>query len=325
VIEAEQERRWQDWILGNPVFTDPEQRYSLSPQVELIYGDFTSECLKSERGLVQYVLRFANGNEPRSAAQQFLEVPPKLDQLPASPEEMLRFVGADPTDPRPAKQLEALRSGLDELRQAQPVAETILSSLRLQLSEPSLTERRQRLRDFLSRVESNHSKTADEYMINEAQLPRELKIIPIVRRGQGTLKIEPHYIIGDADAFEEYARVLFLGSRGDEDFGRDLCRCNLATCDGFFLRDTAKRRGAPKLKYCPETDHGDMAHKLTEAKRQFDKKTRKRAVQLLTDKGVGPRAAKELVKETFKQHTGATPEQLANFARKAVGTARKHK
>lgn len=320
-----QRNSWQSWLRDNPDYAAPGQQFSLSPRVELVYGKLTSECVQSERGLIQYLLRFANGQEDRGGARQFLELPAELDWPSNSAEDMLRSVGADPTEPRLAKTLKLTREAVDDWKQMRPVAERDWATLRADLSEPRLTERRQRLKDFLSRVVLDRKGTADQFQIEEERLAGLLQIRPVLKRGKGSVVIEPYYIMGDADAFETYTCTLFLGIRDGQDFGGDLCQCNLADCKRFFLKERVSRKGPPQRKYCPNTDHADQAHKLTDARRQSDKNKRKRAQRLLIDRGYGPRAAEQLIKQAFESHRDATPEHLSDFARNAAKASRKHK
>jgi hypothetical protein len=232
---------------------------------------------------------------------------------------MLRSLGVDPTSSRSARLLELLRVDLGELRAAQPGWEAKLRSFRDACSEPRLVERRQRLREFLSTVRSNPERAADEFQIDEGELQSKLPLLLRLNRENGSIGLVEHYDISDPDAFDLYARLLFLGLREDEHIGKSLCQCNY--CHRFFLRRNEKRPGAPSLKSCPGTDHGVWADQDDSRRRKAESDKRKRAVKLLGNK----RDARDLVKEVFKQHPDATPEQLASYVRKLGTTARKHK
>jgi hypothetical protein len=71
-------RNWLQWIRQSSAFTAPGASFSLTSAVSSLYGRWGDEHLSSERGLIEYALKFAN-NEADLASSDFFR------GMPASP------------------------------------------------------------------------------------------------------------------------------------------------------------------------------------------------------------------------------------------------
>jgi hypothetical protein len=86
--------------------------------------------------------------------------------------------------------------------------------------------------------------------------------------------------------------VLDIIARGE--YARRLTRCALESCGRFFFQEFGKKR---PYSYCPDTDHREQAHKLSNPKRAADTRARKKAQELLMhEHRISRRDAPELVK-----------------------------
>jgi hypothetical protein len=241
--------------------------------------------------------------------------------------------------------LESSRAAIDHLLTSRPAHEALLRVMREEMSESALRERRIRTREFLDGVKSNLARAADEFQVDPVRLRTILRVEPRVERGAGSLRVLEHWFLDDADAFDLYARLLFLGPRAEtalgqrnpasrgrkpsttvEHFGRDLRKCRY--CDRFFLKPKSNGRdeegrhrvGRKKSSYCPDTECDRMAErKLNAPRRGADRDKRARAVKLLVSAGYRLTRVEELVKEAFEEDSSSSPEQLATYVKDKLG------
>jgi len=332
-VESErQQRKYRRWIAGCPEEITSGHRFAIGPKIALVYGDLTDEAERSERALVEYLLRFANGQEARVEARRYIESPSVI-QDPPDPATLLKSAGSDPADPRLTRMIELMGRTFSDWREATPSAQQERSEVVQMLSNASIQQRRGRLCEFLSEVVKNRGKAAAEFHLSDAQLD-QIKSVSVLLRGKGTVEIVQKVVLEDPDSFELFARSLLLKTRSQdgkiqkdqagEVGAKDLCKCSLDGCGTFFLKKSTGKQGRPRSHYCTQA-HGDKAHKRTEARRQSDKSRRKIAVRRLQTSGYGPASAKRLIAKMFDEHPGATAAELAAFARNTTVPEKNHK
>ena len=90
--------------------------------------------------------------------------------------------------------------------------------------------RRAKWREFLGRVLADRSEAADTSQ-NELESTGGSVAVADAASTLNGLKVQNHYIILDLDAFDTFVSLLLL----DEEFGGELCQCQLKNCGRFFL------------------------------------------------------------------------------------------
>lgn len=150
------------------------------------------------------------------------------------------------------------------------------------------------------------------------QMP-DIWVLPWGARTANGIGLHFRVLLLSAAALARFV-VLLLA---DESRDLGLCKCKLTRCGKFFLKAPTKgRRGAPQHVYCGPR-HMIEARKADAIVRAEGSRRRRGAERLLRD--IRPAARKAAVKQAFQHHPDATAEQLADYARALIQTARKHK
>jgi hypothetical protein len=174
---------------------------------------------------------------------------------------------------------------------------------------------RDRLTRFLAKLRTDRA-AAQRWVTK--QLPSGMS--PLIRRERtptGGMRLRVHILLRTPAALVEFLIQLLA----DEARPFKLGNCKLTKCPKVFLKALPKGRGAPR-KFCCE-DHMKEAHDADAIKRADRSRTRRAAENLLA--GIRPAVRKDAVMHAYKKHPEATVEQLAEYARERIQTARRHK
>jgi hypothetical protein len=88
-----------------------------------------------------------------------------------------------------------------------------------------------------------------------------IAMVPVDEFANGSLQTKYIWMPYDLRALVQWARSRLLVK--DRPYGDMLAKCAYEPCGNFFLsRPGLPRRGRPNVKYCPDRDCGDKAHKL---------------------------------------------------------------
>ena len=196
------------------------QQFGLGGTIQDIYGTARAEDLTDERALIEYVLRFANGEEDTDRRQWSLETQRKRH------EQHLQLT---------TRVADALARTSGEL-----VPERIEAA-------------RIRLRDVLVSIHEDRQQALGD---SSATLLRGVWGLPVLRR-EPTVHLSTAWVCTDINAFNALVSVLLLDA--ERPFGRDLCRCRLEGCGRFFILQKKSTPGVPRRLYCSE-EHMTEAH-----------------------------------------------------------------
>lgn len=253
--EMQNRTRWFEHVRDN--YTAPGQRFAANG-VEELYGDIAEDALPSERALVEYVLRFANGKEPHRERDEFWAREKALDALPAEAgtwtEEGLSFRRWR----REALTPEAVESRRSSVRRFLLLA---------------AENRAKALRQFLARGQN-------AFEAIEVQMrPREI--------GGDDLDVEYFHVINGDEALESFASLLVLNKK--REFGSNLHVCE--QCQDLFIAEkrAEKHAGRSGWKYCSEACRD--ARKREDNRLIQRRKRRLNAIVRYCDRrGIGKRA-----------------------------------
>ena len=236
---ARQVRRWledQRKSSGRP-----NAMFTVSGTVELLYGKPKATEFDSERGLIGYVLRFANSATDRSEAHHYLDFPETIANAAGHASNPMHIVLAKQAGRLPSQSIEAWRA----------------QDLMLE------TQRRQTLSTFLSTVLDDPDKAVDLFLPEGIEVPWGVWMLPTLQRDRHSATLKGHIFIDNVIAFEMFIIILILDeARG---IGRDLRKCNLPGCERFFLVYKPPT-GRPQSRYCTKK-HMHEAHARTATSR----------------------------------------------------------
>jgi hypothetical protein len=177
-------------------------------------------------------------------------------------------------------------------------------------------EFRDRLTRFLTQLRSDRA-AAQKWVTK--QMPSGVS--PLIRRertAKGGIGLRVYILLRTPAALVEFVIQLLA----DERRGFELRECKLPGCRKLFVKALpAKGRGAPR-QFCGK-EHMKEAHDSDAIKRAGRARARRAAEELL--RAVRVTVRKEAVKQASKDYPDATAEQLADYARARIQTARRHK
>jgi hypothetical protein len=175
---------------------------------------------------------------------------------------------------------------------------------------------RDRLTRFLTQLRSDRA-AAQKWVTK--QMPSGVS--PLIRRertANGGIGLRVHILLRTPAALVEFVIQLLA----DERRGFELRECKLPSCRKLFVKSLpAKGRGAPR-QFCGK-EHMKEAHDADAIKRAGRARARRAAEELL--RAFRFTVRKEAVKQASKEYPEATAEQLADYARVRIQTARRHK
>jgi hypothetical protein len=268
----------------------PNAEFALSDDAQYVYGDAADAALASERGLIEYAVRFANGEE-EVGKRRTLEMPGKLREL------------------------------LVEQVRLNPEGGSGGARLNAELAE-HIEARRAKLRRSLAAVCYWHKagQRINVLDTNAEHYLRDVWALPTLRH-KPNLHLAPFWIITSASAFETFVNVILLDE--NRPLGASLRRCALDACPRFFLQPA--QAGRPQ-RYCTD-EHAKVAHENGAKFRAQDSRKRASARELFVRK-YGRRAGtpaeiKEAIDAVFSR--GATVEHIAEQAWRLLQAQRKHR
>jgi hypothetical protein len=266
----------------------PLAEFALGGLTEYIYGTANADDVANDRGLVEYWLRFANGEEDVSTRDMSLRLQREM----------------------PGRHL-----------QADPEFKARLARDNAKLAPEEVDARRTQSRRHLANICRRH-KSGQRIKFQDAgseYFLRDVWALPTLK--QEPLHLAPFWVITSADALDAFVGVLLLDEK--RSFGRGLRHCALEGCHRFFLQPI--QAGRPQ-QYCNE-EHSKKAHEGGSARRAFNSRLRASARRLLIVEH-GRRYTAEIkaaVEQSFKERPSTTVEEMASHAWDLVQAQRKHK
>jgi hypothetical protein len=239
----QQVRRWLQLFAEKA----PESAaFSVGRTIELLYGRPADGAFESDRGLVEYLLAFANGDADRSEMQQYLDGDSVLNNAAGWAK-------------NPAYLLLAMESGKRQVRS--------VAAVRL-LDAKIVADRRAWLRELLAATRSNKAQAAERYLASVIQQLERMWSVPRVRPGDCDL--QHLVVIENSASLCAYVALLLLGPLGSE-----LCQCTLEGCTRYFLVKKPKT-GRPQRLYCTR-EHMLEAHGKNATQRSAHSRANKAA------------------------------------------------
>jgi hypothetical protein len=117
--------------------------------------------------------------------------------------------------------------------------------------------------------------------------PVGLVLVPVWIESGKTLRLRFAVLADELPGVLHYALSLLL----DEEFGAQLCRCELPECGRFFLAAIARARGRrPGRTYC-SVEHMTLAHDQSAARRVARARKKKAAIARKRRKRAAPKAS----------------------------------
>ncbi len=243
-IRNSPERRTRRWL--EAVRAEAREQHGadvlfcISPGVELLLGAPEPKAFDSERGLVEYALDVANGDADRSRMKDYLQhgrrIPNDAGWL-LNPAHLSVAIAKATRPGKPGAQL------IDE-----QTAQTL----------------RDAMCRMLGHVSSNTAAAAATYF--KVLSPpngalEEIWALPTLRSSpDGKTTLDYNVIINSTSAFHIFVSLLLIDER--RPFGRNLHRCQLASCTRWFLeKEPGPDGGRPNKSYCTK-QHMATAHKL---------------------------------------------------------------
>jgi hypothetical protein len=234
-------QRWLDAIVTSAA---PGTLFSVNRTIELLYGAPRRSDFATDRGLVEYALRFANGRSNRSEMQRYVDLK----------DEVIKYASGHAINP--AFAILAMVTG--RRPDAAILAETyavVIAQLRAKLCE------------LLSSVAHDRARAAADFLAAAAgadPLGRtwvRARVVP----GRTGLSRQYHVVLNAPADFTAFLSLLLF----DEslNIGRNLCHCKLIGCDRFFLAPKPNPKGGlQRRSYCKRA-HMLEAHALGSAER----------------------------------------------------------
>jgi hypothetical protein len=210
--------------------------------VELLYGAPKRGAFDSERGFLEYVLQFANGDTNRAEMRRYVDLNKEVIEHPAGSVANVAYA------------LLAAATG------KRPDAATLAEA-----DATAVTHLRTQLREVLSCVMVDRARITEVFLLAADDPLKEVWLLPIRIRVPGGVSLQYHAVINNPASFTTFALILLLDVAPGRNFARDLCRCRLKGCDRFFLARKPKT-GRPQRLYCTRK-HMLEAHTLGSTKR----------------------------------------------------------
>jgi len=244
-----QVRRWLEGLRDcsrrkNAMFT-------VSRTIELLYGNPTNEEFDTERGLIEYVLRFANGETDRSDSRTYLES-----------SEVIRNAAGSSLNPMRA----ILAKGSDGWPTAKQIRDWKAIDAKQEIHE------RLYFRAFLSHLIEDRAKALERYLPKGSEFPDDIWMLPVLQRERHEAMLQGHVLITEPSSLETYISILLLDEK--RGFGKDLRKCSLDGCEKFFLVYRPPT-GRPQTRYCTR-EHMNEAHTRTATNRARKSRETKR-------------------------------------------------
>ncbi len=283
--------RWIQHIRESHENTAPGQRFSLNDHIVRQYGALDSKSLNRERDRIEYVLKFANGDEQRVGAEEFLARERDLRDVPAA-----------------AGRLSAN-------------GEASLAGMRGDLSEDSLKRLRESLKRFLNLVIEDRSTAIRQFNAGEHGAIQTVIAQPTVRSSRADVEIEYHHIINSTDAFQAFIAILMLSKK--HDIGRYLCKCRVSDCKRFFLSEKRRKHGGKPIRVSCSPEHRKLVKDNQTSKRKRKQRAVAKVHAVLKSRQIGSRTIGNHARDAYDDHPDATLDELVSHTMAAIRAARR--
>lgn len=244
-VHQQQVRRWLEHFAENAT---ESAAFSVGRGVELLYGTPADGAFESDRGLVEYLLAFANGDADRSELQRYI-----------ADDRVLRNAAGWANNP--AYRLLAMESGKRPARSPK--------ALRL-VDEEIVAQRRVTLGELLAAVRSDRARASKRFQAAAANMLKQVWSVPRVRGSDGAL--QHLVVIENSASLHAYATLLLIGPMGS-----DLCQCTHEGCTRYFLVKRPET-GRPQRLYCTR-EHMLEAHAKNSTRRSMHSRAKHKAAR----------------------------------------------